>query len=88
MTVYSEGETVVKGGYYLNKKTLVLESVPGDAGQLGVGTWLRIPLAAVVPLVLILSLAFVMFLPVLGFALLGYRIWASLFRASRAPRAV
>jgi hypothetical protein len=88
MSIYSDGETVVKGGYYLNKKTLVLESVSGSSGNLEAGTWVKIPTAAVVPLVLILSLAFVMFLPVLGFALLGYRIWASLFRASRAPRAV
>ena len=62
---------VVRGGFYLNTSRWNLEVVQGKNGVLkgDGGTFVRIPLVLLCPLVLALSGAFVVFLPVVGFLL-------------------
>ena len=73
-------QTTVRGGYYFQTSTLSLHAVEGDWGQLPgePGTlWVRLPLPVMIVAAAVLSLGFVVFLPVIGFALV--------FRAAARP---
>ncbi len=71
------GANEVPGGYYFNPRTWSIAVVSGDRGMLEGNPsdrLVRLPLLAVLPLALALSLVFVMFLPFIGFALLAYSV--------------
>jgi hypothetical protein len=75
-------QTTVRGGYYFQTSTLSLHAVEGQWGKLPgePGTlWVRLPLPLMIVAAAVLSLGFVVFLPVIGFALL--------FRAAARPAA-
>ena len=73
MTRYQGGSTV-PGGYFLDLQHWSFKAVSGDAGQLpgdATASYVKVPLIAVIPGVLIISLAFLVFFPFIGFALAG-----------------
>lgn len=71
MTRYPS-QTHAAGGYYFNTSTYSLHAVEGRGGRLP-GTpgtlWVRLPTVAMIVLAIVLSLGFVVFLPLIGFAL-------------------
>jgi hypothetical protein len=70
MTTFT-GNQAVQSGYYLNTSTFSIEPVAVDGSRLpsGPGAWRRIPTLAALLATPILGLAFLMFLPFIGFAL-------------------
>jgi hypothetical protein len=73
MKTYNSGETV-KGGFYWSPRRRRFEVVqsasgvlPGEAGT----SFVRVPVLLVIPLALAMSVVFVLFLPVVGFAVLA-----------------
>lgn len=80
------GGTQVKGGFYFNLQALRIVAVSGKTGMLA-GTaherYMRVPALAVLLLAPILGGMFVVFLPVIGFVLVGQHI---LRLASRGVR--
>ncbi len=73
MTHY-ESRQQVGGGYYWNTTDWSLHAVDGEQGALpgARGTrWLRLPLPVMVVAALVVSIAFLIFLPFIGFALAG-----------------
>jgi hypothetical protein len=70
MLKHKGGETV-KGGFFWSPERRHLEVVPGAAGVLpgeAGATYVRIPVLLMIPLGLAMSVAFVIFLPLIGFA--------------------
>src|ERR1035437_4051517 len=85
MTRY-ESKTQVGGGYYFNTTSWTLHAVDGERGELpGVsGTrWVRLPTVLMIASALVLSLAFVLFLPVAGLVLFGVVAVGVLLRSLR-----
>jgi hypothetical protein len=73
MTRYQGGSTV-PGGYFLDLRHWSFRAVSGDEGQLPgdeTSRYVKVPLIAVIPGVLLISLAFLVFFPFIGFALAG-----------------
>jgi hypothetical protein len=71
MTRYQGGSTV-PGGYFLDLQHWSFKAVSGDVGQLPgdeKAQYVKVPLVAVIPGVLLISLAFLVFFPFIGFAL-------------------
>ncbi len=66
-----ESGAAVGSGYYLNLSRWHVEPVERDGGRLpaGGGKWIPVPTAAALALVPIMGALFLMFLPVIGFAL-------------------
>ncbi len=82
----------VNSGYYLNLSRWAIEPVAQDGGRLpeGRGTWTKIPTAAALVLVPILGATFLMFLPLIGFALVAQSLASpvlNLFRSSASDLA-
>jgi hypothetical protein len=82
----------VNSGYYLNLSRWAIEPVAKDGGRLpeGRGTWTKIPTAAALVLVPILGATFLMFLPLIGFALVAQALASpvlNLFRSSASDLA-
>jgi hypothetical protein len=76
MTTYN-GNSKVKSGYYFSTNTLGVEVISDDGGTLpGPATrrYVSVPFPALFVIVPVVGLAFLMFLPFIGFALLGYAI--------------
>lgn len=76
MTKYKAG-TTVRGGYYWNLDKWAIAGVPGDAGMLEGTTgeqFVRLPLPLMIAVAATVSFGFVIFLPLIGFALLGYAL--------------
>lgn len=71
MATTFNGNQAVESGYYLNASRWAIEPVAEDGGRLpeGPGTWRRIPTVAALLGTPLLGLAFLMFLPFVGFAL-------------------
>jgi hypothetical protein len=70
MTRY-DGSSEVKGGYYLNTRTLEIVTIRGDRGRLPgsrADRYVRVPVAALLVLVPVMGGLFVIALPFLGFA--------------------
>ena len=70
MLKHTGGETV-KGGFYWSARRRRLEVVPAATGLLpgdATTTYMRIPVLLMIPLALAMSLVFVIFLPLIGFA--------------------
>ena len=73
MTTYS-GNSKVKSGYYFSTSTLAVEVVSEDGGRLpGAATtrYHSVPFPLLFAIIPVVGLAFLMFLPFIGFALLG-----------------
>ncbi len=73
MTTYN-GNSKVKSGYYFSTSTLGIEVVGEDGGTLpGPATrrYVGVPFPVLFVIVPVVGLAFLMFLPFIGFALLG-----------------
>ncbi|MGC3999159.1 MAG: hypothetical protein QM767_17660 [Anaeromyxobacter sp.] len=75
MTNRFESGAAVRSGYYLNAARWAIQPVARDGERLpeGKGVWMKVPTLAALVLTPILGLTFLMFLPLIGFALLlGY----------------
>jgi hypothetical protein len=86
MANYQSGAAVLSG-YYLNPTRWHVEPIAHDGGRLpaGKGTWMKVPTAAALVMVPLLGAAFLMFLPLIGFALVLHALASpvmNLFRAS------
>jgi hypothetical protein len=75
MTKYTGGK-LVKGGYYWNPKSWAVEVVPAEGGRLPLSdtNFVKVPFPLLFVIVPVLGALFLMFLPLIGFALLGYAI--------------
>lgn len=71
MATTYEGNQAVQSGYYLDASRWAIEPVAEDGGRLpaGPGSWRRIPTLAALLATPMLGLAFLVFLPFIGFAL-------------------
>jgi len=90
MLTRTGGESV-KGGYYWRRDTWRVEAVEGANGVLPGGTerrYLRIPVLLMIPAALVLSIGFVMFLPLIGFAVLAEWLFSRARRVLRRPTGV
>jgi hypothetical protein len=69
MTTTHRGNQQVQSGYYLNtaRFTVAPIAADGDALPAGPGEWRRIPTAMALLLTPVLGLAFLLFLPLIGF---------------------
>ncbi len=76
MTTYS-GNQSVRSGYYLSTHSWNVEVVPSEGGRLpgaAADRFLRVPFPLLFVVVPLLGLAFLMFLPFIGFALFTYAV--------------
>jgi hypothetical protein len=76
MTSYN-GSSKVKGGYYFSTNSFAVEVVGEDGGTLpGPATtrYVSVPFPLLFVVIPVVGLAFLIFLPLIGFALLGYAI--------------
>lgn len=76
MARYNGGEKV-PGGFYWNPSKWQVETVSGDEGVLEGekgDRFVKVPLAVMVPAAAAVSFGFVVFLPLIGFALLTYAV--------------
>jgi hypothetical protein len=71
MAHYTNG-TKVGGGYYFNASNLEIEVVPSEGGHLKGGSYVKVPFPVLFVIVPLLGALFLMSMPVIGFALLGY----------------
>jgi len=71
MTTKFSGNQTVQSGYYLNTSTFAIEPVAADGSRLpsGPGAWRRVPTLVALLATPFLGLAFLVFLPFIGFAL-------------------
>jgi hypothetical protein len=68
------GNSSVNGGYYLSTKTFAIEVIGNDGGTLpgpATAKYIAVPFPLLFAVVPVIGLAFLMFLPAIGFALLG-----------------
>lgn len=85
MTRY-ESNTTVGGGYYFNTTSWTLHSVDGEHGELpgASGTrWVKLPTLLMIAAAVVVSLAFVLFIPVVGLVLFGVVVGGALLRSVR-----
>src|SRR5512140_1746587 len=78
MTSYAGGMTV-NGGYYWNPRSWAVEVVPPEGGRLAGATdtkLVKVPFPLLFVIVPLLGALFLMFLPLIGFALFGHAIVA------------
>jgi hypothetical protein len=73
MAHYTNGQQV-GGGYYFNAKNWEVEVVPNEGGRLEGGDYVKVPFPVLFVIVPLLGATFLMFMPVVGFALFGYAI--------------
>jgi hypothetical protein len=76
MTSY-HGNSKVKSGYYLSTNSFAVEVIGEDGGTLpGAATtrYVSVPFPLLFVVIPVVGLAFLIFLPLIGFALLGYAI--------------
>jgi hypothetical protein len=75
MAKYTGGEKV-GGGYYWNTRNWEVEVVPSEGGRLKAtdGTRVKVPFPVLFVIVPLLGALFLMFLPLIGFALFAYAI--------------
>lgn len=71
MTTTYESGSAVRSGYYFNAYRWHVEPIAAEGGKLpeGAGRWMRVPTALALLLVPILGATFLVFLPLIGFAL-------------------
>ncbi|MBK9062607.1 MAG: hypothetical protein IPL89_05355 [Acidobacteria bacterium] len=84
------GGTKVPAGFYFNKANWEIATVSGKKGGLLPGDakadYLKIPAVAMLAAAPVLGAAFVVFLPVIGFALLATAAFNKAFRPAAAPK--
>jgi hypothetical protein len=84
------GGTKVPAGFYFNKANWEIVTVSGKKGGLLPGDakagYLRVPAVAMLAGAPVLGAAFVVFLPVIGFALLASAAFKKAFRAAGTAR--
>jgi hypothetical protein len=71
------GNSSVNGGYYLSTKTFAIEVIGNDGGTLPGPSdvkYIAVPFPLLFAVVPVIGLAFLMFLPAIGFALFGKAI--------------
>jgi hypothetical protein len=70
------GGTMVKGGYYWNPRSWAVEVVPSEGGRLpeSSAAYVKVAFPLLFVIVPVLGALFLMFLPLIGFALFGYAI--------------
>jgi hypothetical protein len=73
MAHYTNGQQV-GGGYYFNAKNWEVEVIPSEGGHLKGGDYAKVPFPVLFVIVPLLGATFLMFMPVIGFALFGYAI--------------
>ena len=74
MAKYTGGMKVT-GGYYWNASNWEVEVVAREGGRLGSGaSYVKVPFPVLFLVVPLLGASFLMFLPVIGFALLAYAL--------------
>jgi hypothetical protein len=76
MTTFN-GNSSVSGGYYLSTKTFAIEVIGNDGGTLpgpATAKYVAVPFPLLFLVVPVIGLAFLMFLPAIGFALFGKAI--------------
>lgn len=85
MATTFNGNQAVESGYYLNASRWAIEPVAEDGGRLpaGPGRWRRIPTAAALLATPLLGLAFLMFLPFIGFVVTAQAALAPVARFFR-----
>ena len=71
MAHYTNGQQV-GGGYYFNAKSWEVEVVPNEGGNLKGGDYVKVPFPVLFLIVPLLGALFLMFMPMIGFALFGY----------------
>ena len=72
-----KGESETKGGFYWKRGEWEIVTVEGKMGTLpgpGDAEYLRLPGLLLVPIALIVSIAYVVFLPLIGFAMLFHAL--------------
>jgi hypothetical protein len=77
MTTYN-GNSKVKSGYYFSTRKLAIEVIGDDGGTLpgpAEARYVAVPFPLLFVLAPVVGLAFLMFLPFIGFALLGVAIF-------------
>jgi hypothetical protein len=79
------GGAAVPAGYYLDAARWAVEPIARDGDRLpaGPGAWRRVPMLVALPLVPILGVTFLMFMPAAGFIVLARHLGrkvAGLFR--------
>jgi hypothetical protein len=73
MAHYTNGQQV-GGGYYWNAKNWEVEVISDDGGALKGGSYVKVPFPVLFLIVPLLGALFLMFMPMIGFALFGYAI--------------
>jgi hypothetical protein len=81
-----EGGAAVKSGYYLDAAGWAVHPVAQDGERLpaGKGPWRRVPTVVAIGLTPVLGLVFLMFLPLIGFALAAQAAAQKVLRIFRA----
>jgi len=73
MAHYTNGQQV-GGGYYWNAKAWEVEVVSDQGGALKGGNYVKVPFPVLFVIVPTLGALFLMFMPMIGFALFGYAV--------------
>ena len=71
MAHYTNGQQV-GGGYYWSAKNWEVEVISDDGGPLKGGDYVKVPFPVLFVIVPLLGAMFLMFMPMIGFALFGY----------------
>ncbi len=71
MAHYTSGAQV-GGGYYWNAKNWEVEVISDEGGHLKGGDYVKVPFPVLFVIVPLLGALFLMFMPMIGFALFGY----------------
>jgi hypothetical protein len=86
MVAKRQGGETVAAGFYWNRRDWRMEVVSGDGGVLQGGAddrYLRIPTLAMLAAAPIMGLTFVVFLPLVGFVLVGQHVGGKVLGAAR-----
>jgi hypothetical protein len=86
----TNGGSKVPAGFYFNRNNWEIVTVSGKKGGLLPGDatdYLKVPAVAMLAGAPVLGAAFVVFLPVIGFALLATAAWKKAFRPVGTPKA-
>ncbi len=71
MARYENGRKV-EGGYYFNANRWEVEVISNEGGALKGGDYVKVPFPVLFLIVPLLGATFLMFMPMIGFALFGY----------------
>ncbi len=88
MTTYKGGDTV-RRGFYASFKRWTIEMIEPEAGALAGDAderYVRVPVPVMLVAAPFMGAAFVIFLPLIGFALLAKFTWMKMTGAARKPQ--